>query len=467
MMRSTHLSSMMRTWLAVVILLVFTVMPAFSGGLNLVYEQVVKDSWGNEIGYRKVSFSKPSDLPAGSSWQKYLNLKLPDGKTIYEYALSTSQSLAKPMTLTLSDRNSNSFTSKSANSYNLNLYNYINSFSSDASKTFLFLHEFGHVAMLNAYPSNYDFSGLDYGTDGKHYLDEILPNDNTAWIEGWGNAFAASKNNGMVFSFNLNNLSTLAFLKSNSFNEMSRNELFIAKTLYDSFNQISSGKEKTFNVISRTGPHYSLRDFCRRYVTMYPDEKDALAKILLDNSQGKMSLNEILDYVNAGSRTVSRDLYNVLASGGLVGSTSGGTAQPTNQSAGTTSTASTSTTSTSSTSFWGRISSWFGRVFNFGAQSPVAPLPSASVENVGVSTGGAVSPLPGNAATAPELPSTGGSNQFNSINDLGRAEELYYQYFAEYNQLMAASGSRQQILEAQTKMLQAKERVKTLRRSLK
>ena len=192
-MRSTHLSSMMRTWLAVVILLVFTVMPAFAGGLNLVYEQVVKDSWGNEIGYRKVSFTKPSDLPAGSSWQKYLNLKLPDGKTIYEYALATSQALAKPMTLTLSDRNSNSFTSKSSSSYNLNLYTYINSFSSDSSKTFLFLHEFGHVAMLNAYPSGYDFSGLDYGTDGKHYLDEILPNDNTAWIEGWGNAFAASK----------------------------------------------------------------------------------------------------------------------------------------------------------------------------------------------------------------------------------------------------------------------------------
>ncbi|HMM61667.1 MAG TPA: hypothetical protein PKC25_16230, partial [Candidatus Rifleibacterium sp.] len=332
MMRSTHLSSMMRTWLAVVILLVFTVMPAFSGGLNLVYEQVVKDSWGNEIGYRKVSFSKPSDLPAGSAWQKYLNLKLPDGKTIYEYALTTSQALSKPMTLTLSDRNSNSFTSKSSNSYNLNLYNYINSFSSDSSKTFLFLHEFGHVAMLNAYPSNYDFSGLDYGTDGKHYLDEILPNDNTAWIEGWGNAFAASKNNGMVFSFNLNNLSSLAFLKSNSFNEMSRNELFVAKTLYDSFNKITSGKEKTFNVISRTGPHYSLRDFCRRYVSMYPDEKDALAKILLDNSQGKMSLNEVLDYVNGGSRTVSRDLYDVLASSGLVGSATGGTAQPTNQS---------------------------------------------------------------------------------------------------------------------------------------
>ncbi|HQB83025.1 MAG TPA: hypothetical protein PLR50_05995, partial [Candidatus Rifleibacterium sp.] len=79
----------------------------------------------------------------------------------------------------------------------------------------------------------------------------------------------------------------------------------------------------------------------------------------------------------------------------------------------------------------------------------------------------AVSPLPGNAATAPELPSTGGSNQFDSINDLGKAEDLYYQYFAEYNRLMAASGSRQQILEAQTKMLQAKERVKILRRSLK
>lgn len=459
-MRSIHFRCLMRAWLAVVILLVCTALPAFSGGLNIVYEQVVKDSWGNAIGYRSVSVSNPSALPAGSAWRNYLNQKLPDGQTIYEYALSTSQSLAKPMTLTLSDRDSNSYTSKSSSTYNLNLYNYINSFSSDSSKTFLFLHEFGHVAMLNAYPSSYSFSGLNYGTDGKHYLDEILPNDNTAWVEGWGNAFAASKNNGMVFSFNLNNLSSLAFLQNNSFTEMSRNELFVSKVLYDSFNKITSGKAKVFNAISRTGPHSSLLQFCQKYVGLYPDDKAVLAKILVDNSQGRMTLDQVLLYVNGGSRTVSRDLYNCLAQSGLVAATTGTTTRPTTP----TSTSTTTTASSSSTSFWGRMSSWFGKLFGAGAQSPVAPMPSASVESSGVvsSTGGVV---PSDGATAPELPGTV-ANEFSNINDIGRAEELYYQCFAEYNQLMASSGSsKQQIRAAQTRMLQAKERVKALRQS--
>ncbi len=454
-------------YLAVALALMFcAVLPAYSAGLKLVYEQVVRDSWGNEIGYRSVSFSNPSDLPAGSAWRNYLNLKLADGRTIYEYARDTSQQLAKPMTLTLSDRNSNSYTSKNSSGYNLNLYNYINSFSADSSKTFLFLHEFGHVAMLNAYPSTYNFSGLDYGNDGKHYLDEILPNDNTAWVEGWGNAFAASRNNGMVFSFNLNNISSLAFLQNNSFNEMSRNELFVAKTLYDSFSKISSGREKTFNVISRTGPHYSLRDFCRKYVALYPNDKVGLAKILFDNSQGRMTLNELLDYVNGGSRTVSRDFYTYLTQAGLVVATSGNTAQPANPTGYTGSTNTTTSTSTTSTSIWGRLSSWFGRIFNFGAQSPIVPSPAASIEP-SVATGGAVAPLPENAATAPEMPGTA-AGEFDSINDLGRAQELYYQCFAEYNRLMAASNSdKQQVLAAQKRMLQAKERVKVLRRGLK
>lgn len=466
MIQPTVIYRLTRQWLAVALLLVCTALPAFSGGLNLVYEQVVKDSWGNEIGYRSVNLSSPENLPAGSAWRNYLNLKLPDGKTIYEYARSTSQYLAKPMTLTLSDRNSNAYTSKGTSSYNLNLYKYINSFSSDSSKTFLFLHEFGHVAMLNAYPSYYDFSGLDYGTDGRHYLDEVLPNDNTAWVEGWGNAFAASKNGGMVFSFNLNDISSIAFLKSNSFNEMARNELFVAKVLYDSFNKISSGKDKTFNAISRTGPHSSLRDFCRKYVNLYPENKAALAKILFENSQGKMSLNELLDYVNGGSRTVSRELYSYLAQAGLVAVTAGTTTQPTTGT-GYTSNTSTNTTTSTSTSFWGKLTSWFGRLFNPGAQSPTTPLPSASVEYTG-SVSGATGTVPADAATAPELPGTAAGNEFSSINDLGQAEELYYRYFADYNRLMAStSSSRQQILEAQTRMQRAKQRVKELRSALK
>ncbi|MDD3147897.1 MAG: hypothetical protein PHD82_11380 [Candidatus Riflebacteria bacterium] len=459
-MRSIPFRCLMRTWLAVVILLVITALPAFSGGLNIVYEQVVKDSWGNAIGYRSVNVSSPAALPAGSAWRNYLNLKLPDGQTIYEYALNTSQALSRPMTLTLSDRDSNSFTSKSSSTYNLNLYNYINSFSSDSSKAFLFLHEFGHVAMLNAYPSYYSFSGLDYGTDGRHYLDEILPNDNTAWVEGWGNAFAASKNNGMVFSFNLNNLSSLAFLKGNTFNEMSRNELFVAKVLYDSFNKIGSGKAKVFNAISRTGPHSSLLQFCQKYTALYPDDKAALAKILIENSQGSMTLDQVLLYVNGGSRTVSRDLYNSLAQAGLVAVTAGTTTSPTKPGSNTTAS---NTSTTTSTSFWGRLTSWFGKLFGAGAQSPVAPLPSASVETTGAATG----TVPADGATAPELPGTI-TNEFNSINDLGRAQEVYYQCFAEYNRLMASSGSsKQQVLEARNRMLQAKERVKTLRQTLK
>lgn len=460
MLKTLSARSGARYWLVLLAFIMLTAMPVLAGGLNLVYEQVIKDSYGNEIGYRSTRLNSPNDLPVGSSWRNYLNLKLPDGKTIFEYARDTSAYLAQPLNLKVSDRSVTAYTEKTSNGYDLNLYSYINSFSSDSSKTFLFLHEFGHVAMLNGYPSTYRFSGLDYGDDNKHYLDEILPNDNTAWVEGWANAFAAQKNGGMVFSFNLNSASTLAFLQNNSFSEMARNELFVAKVLYDSFGGIASGRDKVFSAISRSGPHSSLRDFCRKFTALYPDDKVALAKILVNNSQGKISLNDILDYVNGGSRTVSRALYDYLAQAGLVVATAGTTGQPTNTRPTTTTT---TTTTSNPTSFWGRISSWFSGLFGR-SQSVAAPAPSASVEtSVSVSSPGTA---PSSGATAPEIPGSG-TGEFSGITDLAKAQELYYQAFAEYNRLMADSGSdRQQVQAAQLRMQQAKERVKQLRRNM-
>ncbi|PKL50767.1 MAG: hypothetical protein CVV42_01830 [Candidatus Riflebacteria bacterium HGW-Riflebacteria-2] len=460
MIKTLSARSGARQWLVAFAFILLATMPALAGSLNLVYEQVIKDSWGNEIGYRSTRLNSPNDLPVGSAWRNYLNLKLPDGKTIFEYARDTSAYLAQPLNLTLSDRNQTAYTEKAYSGYNLNLYGYINSFSSDSSKTFLFLHEFGHVAMLNGYPSSYRFSGLDYGDDNKHYLDEILPNENTAWVEGWANAFAAQKNNGMVFSFNLNSPSSIAFLQNNTFAEMTHNELFVSKVLYDSFGAIPSGRDKVFNTISRSGPHSSLRDFCNKFTLLYPDDKAALARILVNNSNGNITLNEILAYVNGGSRTVSRSLYDYLAQVGLVASTGSTTGTPTNTKPTTT------TTTTSSTSFWGRIASWFSGLFGR-AQSAVsaAPQPSVSAEpSVSLPAGGEV---PTGGATAPELPGSQ-TNEFDSINDLARAQELYYQAFAEYNRLMADSGSdRQQVLRSRQRMQQAKERVKQLRRQMR
>jgi hypothetical protein len=56
-----------------------------------------------------------------------------------------SKNLNKDFTLTISDRDSNSYSCKTKSGYNVNLYTYVNNYASDASKTFLFLHEFGHT----------------------------------------------------------------------------------------------------------------------------------------------------------------------------------------------------------------------------------------------------------------------------------------------------------------------------------
>ncbi len=437
------------SWLIAFLLVISMALPAVAGELNLVYEQVVKDSYGNAIGYRTTRINSINDLPYGSPWRDYLNQKLPDGKTIYEYVKNTAPYLSRPLNFTISDRSGVSFSSKDYYSYNLNVYEYVTRFSNNESKTFLFLHEFGHIAMLNSYPPNYDFVGLDYGTDNRHYLDEILPNANTAWIEGWANGFAANRNNGKVFTLDMNSSSVVSFLQNNSFEEMSRNELFVCKIVYDSFSRISSGKAKAFNTIAKTGPHYSLKDFCRGFSRLYPADKTALAKLLVDNSSGKISLNEILDYVNGGSRTVSRDLYNYLVSAGKIKS-------------GTTQTSSTSSQNSSfSGSIWNRILSWFSGLFNSSNSTPVAAAPAASVE---ISNADVAAPatVPAGAA-APELPGGQLDSSISSINDLSTAQEAYYKAFAEYNRLFAAKGQQnQEVKNAMLKLQQAKARVKEL-----
>lgn len=437
------------------IFLLASTLPAMSYTLVMQYEQVVKDSWGNEIGYRKVQISSPDDLPAGSPWRNYLNIRLNDGKTIFQYASETSRHLSRPLYLNLSDRNSVAYSQRISNGYEISLFNYINNFASDDSKRFLFLHEFGHVAMLNAYPSSYSFSGLDYGDDGRHYLDEILPNHNTAWVEGWANAFAAQRNNGMVFSLNMNNQNTLAFLQNNSFEEMTRNELFVCKVLYDSMFQLDSGRAKVFDAIARSGPHYSLLSFSRGYLNLYPNDRVALAQILVKNSHGKISLDELLNYVNGGSRTVSRELYTYLAQIGLVSPAAGTVAQPASQRPAT----------TSSGSWFDRLFSWFSNVFKR-KPSNFASSPSGSAS--------APFDIPSSGARPPSMPPEGGATapephlrgEIESGITLAQAHERYYKAFANYNRAIANSAPNEQVDAAAQELREAKATVEALRRQL-
>lgn len=455
-------------WLFVMALVAVFAMPSFAANLNLKYEQVVTDRYGNELGYRTTTINSIDDLPVGSPWRSYLNTKLQSGKTIYEYASSISKSLSQNLNLTLSDRDSNSYTAKGSNGgYTLNIYNYVNDFATDSSKSFLFLHEFGHVTMLNSYPRSYDFVNLDYGSDNRHYLDEILPNYNTAWVEGWANAFAAANNNGLVFSYDLKSKDSLAFLKENSFDEMCHNELFVAKVLYDSFKDIKGGQNAAYDVFAKTAPHSSLLQFCQNYVKLYPGNKVGLAKILVENSYGKISLNELLAYVNGGSKTVTQELYDYLSASGMLN----GTAQTQN-------TSKPKQTASTGTSFWSKITSFFQRLFGReNASSPAEVAQSTNVGTVGRDeeiysryTDGTISisrsvEAPENVgAASPENCEVEGSVSSNlDTMSLAEAQELYYKYFSEYNALMADSNSdRQKVAEARNKMVQAKNLLKKL-----
>ncbi len=436
--------------------LLLAVAPAYAGEFNFLYERVVTDIYGNEIGYQTERISSLDDLPSTSPWRAYLS-QMVGTRTILGYAKEIAGSLNAPLNFKISDRNLMSSSSKSSGGgYSLNLYRHVTQYSSSSSKKFVFLHELGHVAMLNSYPSTYSFTGLDYGSDNVHYVDEILPNANTAWIEGWANAFAAYKNDGRVFNIALNTDSSMAFLSANTFEEMTRNELFTGKAIYDVMTTVTSGKDKIYDVIARTGPHYSLRHFCRAYLSVYPQDQVALAQILNKNSSGRMSLSEMLDYLNNGSNSVSRSFYNYLSSAGKLG---GG---------------SSSTTSTNSTkkSWWSSIGDWFSRVFGglFGSRSTTtAAQPGVSVgaaspsgEGGSVSVPAQVDDGQGSPSTSPQAQTTDGQ-VLTGGTDLVSAQEEYYQAFADYNALCARSSpDSAEVIQARKRMATAKDRLTRL-----
>lgn len=429
--------------------------PTLAGEFNFLYERVVHDIYGNEIGYQTQRISSIDDLPSTSPWRAYLS-QMVGTRTILGYAKEIAGSLNAPLNFKISDRNLMSSSGKSSGGgYSLTLCRHVTQYSSTSSKKFVFLHELGHVAMLNSYPSNYTFTGLDYGSDNVHYVDEILPNANTAWIEGWANAFAAYKNDGRVFNIPLNTDSSMAFLSANTFEEMTRNELFTAKALYDVMTSVNSGRDKVYDVIARTGPHYSLRHFCRAYLSVYPQDQVALAQILNHNSSGRMSLSEMLDYLNNGSNSVSRSFYNYLSSAGKLG---GGS----------------SSTSTNSTrkSWWSSIGDWFSRVFGglFGSRSTAAaaqpdrPVDASSPSGEGgtVSVPAQVEDGQGTTTTSPQAQTFDGQ-VLTGGTDLASAQEEYYQAFADYTALCAKSApDSAEVIQARKRMATAKDRLTRL-----
>lgn len=448
-----------RTVLMVLVLSACAAM-ASAADLNIVYEKVILDAWGNEVGTQRVMINSYEDLPLTSPWRSYLT-QLVGTRTILDYTREVSKSLARPLNLLVSDRDLVSSTSKTDTGYNLNLYKHVTQFTSSDSKKFVFLHELGHVAMLNAYPSSYSFAGLNYGSDNVHYMDEILPNTKTAWVEGWANAFAANKNNGKVFNLDMNSSSIVAFLKNNTFEQMTRNELFVGKVMYDIFAQLPGGRDKSFAAMSTSGPHNSLLDFCRAYVSRNPGDQVGLARLLDQNSQGRISQAELLTYINNGSNTVSADLGAYLrARGSTVITSTGGT-----------------TTTTKTGGFWSSIGSFFKNLFGglFGNQSAGSAVSSASSTNTGTSprqqmgNAGNVSmsaeaPTQG-VALPPVVPADVSVTQANP--DLAGSHEEYLAAFAAYNDAVAKGASDSpEVKKALERMQAAKAKVQTLRRNL-
>lgn len=408
--------------------LCFIAGPALAG-VSFYYEKATTDAWGNEIGYQTVLVTSIDQLPAGSPWRAYFNNQVA-GRNLWDYTKVIAGSLSKPLTMLLSDRNQISSSFRSTTGYNIKLYRHVTQYSSDDSKKFVYLHEMGHVAMLNAYPNNYSFSGLNYGSDNIHTLDEILPNANTAWVEGWANAFGALKNDGKVFSLSFNSNTTTAFLVDNTFEQMTRNELFIGKTLYDIMATFTGGRDKVFNLISTTGPHASLRDFCRAYVRTYPADQVALAKLLDKNGFSKASLNELLDYLNNGSRTVTKEFYAYLQQRGSIAG-------------GSTTTGSTTTTQTTTPkkSFWSRVSDFFSGLFGGSSSSSSAAAPVQPSISVGADTtryGQVLTSHSSDTSLAPVAPGESlAAPGEDMAQKLSAAQEEYFEAFAAYNQALS------------------------------
>ena len=433
---------------------------ASAADLYIVYEKVILDAWGNEVGTQRVMINSTQDLPSTSPWRSYLS-QMVGTRTILDYTREVSKALSRPLTLTISDRDLISSTSKTDAGYKLNLYKHVTQFTSSDSKKFVFLHELGHVAMLNAYPSYYSFAGLNYGSDNVHYMDEILPNTKTAWVEGWANAFAASKNNGKVFNLDMNNSSIVAFLKNNSFEQMTRNELFTGKMLYDIFAQLPSGRDKAFTVMSTSGPHDSLLEFCRAYVARYPGDQVAVARLLDQNSQGRISQAELLYYVNNGSYSVSSEFASYLRTRGstVVSGSSGG--------------------------FWSNVGNFFKNLFGglFGNRSAGSAVTSASSTGTGDSARHQMGNAGGASVSAPAVSaSTEAVTQGAALPplvrteaavgqaspDLATAHEEYLAAFAAYNAAVAKGASdAPEVKKALERLQAAKDKVRNLKHSVR
>ncbi len=446
---------------------------AHAGNFYLKYEQVVRDSYGNEVGYKTNVITDINQLPTNSPWRDYLNIKLANGKTIYQFASTISKDLNNDFTMIISDRDQNSYSCKTKNGYQINLYDYVNNYASESSKAFLFLHEFGHTTMLNSYPGSYDFRDLDYGPDGVHYLDEILPNHNTAWVEGWANAFGAHNNNGKIFSIDINSNASLAFLRNNTFDERARNELFVSKVVFDMIRKIPNGQASVYNAFAKTGPHHSLYEFCNKYSQMYPQHKGLLAQILMEASLNQASLDDILLYINGGSKTVTPELYSSLVGLGLInnqGQQVAGNkgnvkpAEPKKQ------------------SIFGKLFSWIGRLFGFSDTSGALASTVDTMHNTGAS--GTINTqdyrVPTDGSLAVKGSITGGGDikasspysekekdvSFNGSEDYLELQEAYYRYFAEYNKLMLnGNPDRDKVGEITSKMRRAKIKLKELEKN--
>ncbi len=425
-LRPSHQRPFLRLVLTLAVLCCLTA-PAFAG-VSFYYEKVTTDAWGNEIGYQTVLVTSIDQLPVGSPWRAYFSNQV-GGRNLWEYSQAVAGSLSKQLIVTFSDRNQISSSYRSTAGYNIKLYRHVTQYTSNDSKKFVYLHEMGHVAMLNAYGGNYTFSGLNYGSDNIHTLDEILPNANTAWVEGWANAFGALKNGGKLFSLSFDSDTTTAFLVDNTFEQMTRNELFVGKMLYDIMMTFPSGRDKVFNLLSTTGPHASLRDFCRAYVKTYPADQVALAKLLDKIGYSKASLNEVLDYLNGGSRTVTREFYAYLQQRGSI---AGGS--------GTGSTTSSQTTSTKK-SFWSRIADFFSGLFgNRGSTSTsaAAPQPSVTVGAADTQYGQVYTSHSSDTSLAPVAPGENlNAPREDSAQKLSAAQEEFFAAFAAYNEALS------------------------------
>ncbi|MBP7633584.1 hypothetical protein KBA41_05410, partial [Candidatus Ozemobacteraceae bacterium] len=177
-----------------------------------------------------------------------------------------------------------------------------------------------------------------------------------------------------------------------------------------------------------TGPHASMRDFCRAYVKTYPADQVALAKLLDKIGYSKASLNEVLDYLNGGSRTVTREFYAYLQQRGSIagGSTTG-------------STTSTQTTSTK-TSFWSRIANFFSGLFGSRSStstSAAAPQPSVTVGS-SAQYGQVYTSHSSDTSLAPVAPGENlSAPREDSAQKLSSAQEEYFAAFAAYNEALS------------------------------